>query len=291
MTLKVKMLVIVSLILALCPAVHGAVRYGEATVQKGNVVVVRNGRMFLFTSANNPVTLFENDTIRTLKNSSVTLYNPDQNRVILGANAVMQLKKWRKQNQSGTIRVLFGKFRARTAALRKRSGLNLRTATATIGIKGSLGEGATNSDFTSLSNLGGEMDITNNEGNSLDIPLGQFAFNVDGKDQEFSLDKAPAYDPGKSEDDMETTETEQLDTEDTKQMELPPVVEEAIEKNIVEVADASDLESVGATQSDVSDFDASTVTDLLDVVKDVNENIQDTATKDNPKVEVKIEFE
>jgi hypothetical protein len=284
MKIKIKSLLLVSLLFALSTVTQAAVRYGEATIQKGNVVIVREGRMYLFTAANNPVTLFENDTVRTLKGTALTLYNPDQHRVILGSNAIMQLKKWRRQKEQGGLRMLFGKFRARTAALRKRSGLSIRTATATIGIKGSLGEGATNSDFTSLANLGGSMETTNNNGDSVDVPVGQFAFNVDGSNQGFGLQNNPNYNPEKSEDELETSGQDNLNTEDPKEVEVPPVIQEAIDENVTEVADAGD-----GTDQDLGDDDGQP--GFLENINQISDEAQEAASGTSPSIDAVITIE
>lgn len=285
MAIQIKKLALIFLAVLLCSTAYGATKYGEATIKKGNVVIVRDGRMYLYTTANNPVTLYEKDTIRTLKNTSLTLYNPDQHRIILGSNAIMQLKKWRKKKEQGILRMLFGKFRARTAAVQKRTRLNVRTATATIGIKGSLGDGATSSDFTSLSNLSGDMSVSNNEGDEVDVPSGQFAFNVDGKDQDFSFEDIPDYDPGKSEDEMETADTDNLDTEDPKEVDVPPVIEDAIEEGVTEVADADDDLDGDDLEGDEG------LPDIVNTVGDIINDIQDTASDANPSIDANITIE
>lgn len=268
-----KLVIFVALTMLFSPVVMGAAKYGRATIQKGNVVIVREGRMYLYTKTNNPVTLYENDTIRTLKNTSLTLFNPDQHKVLLGSNAIMQVRKWKKKKEQGLLRMLFGKFRARTASVRKKSPLYLRTTTATIGIKGSLGEGATNSDFAMLKNKAGQMFMTNNAGKTIDVPVGQFGYNIDDLDQDFSLEEDEDYEPGQSEDDMETTDTDQLDTDDPKEVDVPPVIEDAIEDNIVEVADAGDV----TEEEDDSNFsDLPDPTDVLDEVQEDAANAGET---------------
>ena len=49
--------------------------------------------------------------------------------------------------------MLFGKFRARTMDGNKRRVMSIRTTTTIVGIRGSLGEGNTGSDFTNLATL------------------------------------------------------------------------------------------------------------------------------------------
>lgn len=287
MNVHLKMLFLVVLMIMISPLTWAAIKYGEATIEKGNLVIVREGRMYLYTTANNPVVLYENDTIRTLKDTAVTFQNIDQNRVILGANAIMQLKKWRQQDDQGSIRMLYGKFRARTAAARKQSSLTMRTATATIGIKGSLGEGSTDSDHTSLSNLGGEMSMKNNQGEEFGIPTGQMGFNVDGRNQNVGVQENPNYDPNKSEDEAETSDTEQLHTEDPKAIDLPPAIEEAIEENVVEVAEVDEQPTVEPAGEDLGQG----LSDLQDTIDSTIQDSQTTASEANPSIDAIINFE
>jgi hypothetical protein len=224
-------LILISAIIVASSPTQAATKFGEADIKKGNVVVVRSGRLLLYTQANNPVTIFENDTIRTMENSAMTLLNPDQNRITLGANAIMQVKRWKKKSDTGTVRMLFGKFRARTTALRKKKSLNIRTATATIGIKGSLAEGVTNSNFTSVANLGGNIDM-----GGTDIPTGTQAFKVDDGLPDLSgQSDNPNYNPGQSEDSQETGNTGQLDTADSKTIKVSPAIDKIIKAGVKKV--------------------------------------------------------
>ena len=277
MKVQIKLLFIVIPVILFSSIALGAIKYGEATIRKGNVVIVRKGRMYLYTKTNNPVTLFENDTIRTLKNSALVMTNPDQHRVILGANAIMQLKKWRKKRQRGTIRMLFGKFRARTAKLRKRSALNLRTATATIGIKGSLGGGATAGNFTSLSNMSGDMSV-----NGVTVPTGQFGINVAGLSQDIVLGQIPDFDPGKSEEEMESENSEEMDTKSSKKVNLPPAIRKAIVKKLTEVAQAS-----GEAPPD----DNTSNDELLEIFVDMVDALPDDVSGTPSTIDAAIEIE
>ena len=285
MKAKIRIALIVLLAFMCSPLTHAAMKYGEAVIKRGNVVIVRQGRMYLYTEKNNPVTIFENDTIRTLKHSALVLSNPDQNRVILGANAIMQIKKWKQKENEGSIRMLFGKFRARTAQLKKKQSLNIRTATATMGIKGSLGQGATNGDFTSISNLGGNMTLTGNTGGESDVPLGQIGFNVDGPGAGFGMEPNPVYEPSLSEDQQETTGTEQLDTENSKSVEIPPFIQAVLQKYVVDVAQIEDDSII----EDLEDGQAEPET--LDVLAGIINDAQDAFQQNSPKVNVIIDIE
>ena len=219
---------------------NAAVKYGDAQIKKGKAVIVREGRLYRFSSNDNPVVVYENDVIRTMGKSSLTLNTPDKNRILLGSNAIIQVKKWRKKKSKGILRMLFGKFRARTAKFRKKRLLRLRTATATIGVKGSLGEGATDPDFTSVANLGGEMVLDGN-----DIPPGEISFTVDNIGFEISTFENLGFDPAVSEDEQEVLNPDKLETDDPKQVEPEPIVQQAIVDNVRNVLDNEGVSSDG----------------------------------------------
>jgi FecR protein len=284
MKAKIRVLLVILLTLLCSSYSQAAIKYGEAVIKKGNVVIVRKGRMKLYTQKNNPVAIFENDTIRTLRNSALTLSNQDKNRVTLGANAIMQVKSWNKNKIKGKIRMLFGKFRARTAKLKKKRSLNIRTATATMGIKGSLGDGATNDDFTMLSNRGGNMDITNNGGEISGVPFGQATFNVDGPGG--GTQPITGFDPGQSEDEQEGSNLGDLDTEDPKSIEIPPFIQRVITKYVVEVAGIDEGEEI---VTDLADGRATPET--IDILNDIITDAQTTFQEAAPKVNVNIEIE
>ncbi|MBU3914012.1 hypothetical protein KKA14_00585, partial [bacterium] len=118
---------------------------------------------------------------------------------------------------------------------RKDRFLKLRTATATIGIKGSLGEGVTGPDFTSLANLGGEIDLDDTQ-----IPLGEIAFKVDNIHFQIQIFKNPNYAPDVPEDEQETSKPDSLDTTDPKLSEPDPAVKKAVSKYVVKVTREGD---------------------------------------------------
>ncbi len=283
MKTKIRVLLAVLLMSVLSVSAQAAIKYGEAVIKKGNVVIVRKGRMYLYTKKHNPVVVYENDTIRTLKNSALTLSNLDQNRVILGANAIMQVKGWKKHKKQGKIRMLFGKFRARTAQIKKNRSLNIRTATATMGIKGSLTDGNTDGDFSSMSNRGGSMTITDNQGNESDVPLGQMGFFVDGPGG--GMEPDPDFDPAKTEDEQEGSGLGSLDTPDSKSVEIPPFIQRVIETYVVEVAGITDEDIL----SDIADGRATPET--IDILNDIITDAQNTFQDTNPKVNVNIKIE
>ena len=278
-----KMLLTALIVLLISPFANAAVKYGEMTIRKGNVIVVRNHRMRLYTQKNNPVVLYENDTVRTLKGSALSLTNPDQNRVYLGANSIMQLKKWKQKKSSGTIRMLFGKFRARTTKFRKNRSLNIRTATATMGIKGSLLDGNTGPDFTSGQNLGGDISIINNAGEEYDISEGQMGFLVDSLDQTVNFELLPGFVPGQTEDQREGANLGALDNDASKKAEVPESIRQAIKEKIVETAAK---EGKTLSKEELERATPDTREELTEYIQNAIDNAAGTGVKVNVNVSV-----
>ena len=127
-------------------------RYGEATVHEGNMTVLRNGQRMNVTQSDGRAQIVEKDVIRVGSNSRVTLETREKATVTLGSNAVMQIEPWRARRQSGFFRALFGKVRAQVVGLTGGERFNMRTATATIGVKGSGWDGGITSTGDQVTN-------------------------------------------------------------------------------------------------------------------------------------------
>jgi len=113
-----------------------ATQYGEAVIEKGEMTIVREGRSLQFDKVNTAIPVNEEDLIRVRDNSLVQLKSRESATISLGANAVFQVKPWRSQGKSGFLRALFGRFRAAVVGLSGGEQFNMKTATATIGVKG-----------------------------------------------------------------------------------------------------------------------------------------------------------
>ena len=117
-------------------ALWAAPQYGEAVIGKGSMTIVREGRSLQFETVNQRVPVNEDDLIRVRAESEVVLTSREKATITLGSNSVFQVKPWRARGQSGTVRALFGRFRAAIVGLTGGEQFNVRTATATIGVKG-----------------------------------------------------------------------------------------------------------------------------------------------------------
>lgn len=127
---------ILSLLLMVSGVVWAATQYGEAVIEKGSMTIIRDGRTLLFDEAGRAVPVNEEDLIRVRDASSVLLKSRENASVTLGANAVFHVKPWRSREKQGFVRALFGRFRAAVVGLTGGETFNVKTATATIGVKG-----------------------------------------------------------------------------------------------------------------------------------------------------------
>jgi hypothetical protein len=113
-----------------------AARYGDAVLERGEMVVLREGRRLSFNTPNETIPINEEDLIRLRDNSQVKLQSREKATLTLGSNAVFQVKPWQSGEEKGVARVLFGRFRAAVVGLVGGERFNVKTATATIGVKG-----------------------------------------------------------------------------------------------------------------------------------------------------------
>ena len=122
--------------LALPGIVLAAENYGTAKIEKGEMTVVREGAKTKHKRPVDDLQVLVGDVILVGKNSRVVLSTVEKTTVTLGSNAAFQVKPWESKKKQGMFRMLFGRFRASTKKLTGGTQFNVKTATATIGIKG-----------------------------------------------------------------------------------------------------------------------------------------------------------
>ncbi|HKI99129.1 MAG TPA: FecR family protein [bacterium] len=132
-----------------------ATQYGEAVIERGSMTIIREGRTLNFDQANQAVPVNEQDLIRVRPDSLVQLKSRENATMTLGANAVFEVKPWQSHGRSGFLRALFGRFRAAVATLSGGQQFNVKTATATIGVKGT-------EYLTQVTSRGGTMLVVTN---------------------------------------------------------------------------------------------------------------------------------
>ena len=131
-----KLVVTLAALLLAAPVAWAATPYGEATIEKGNITVMREGKRLKFDQSNSPIEIHEGDLIRVRRKSQMVLTSREKATITLGSNAVFQVKPWESRGKTGLSRVLFGKVRASITGLTGGERFNVKTATATIGVKG-----------------------------------------------------------------------------------------------------------------------------------------------------------
>jgi len=152
------------------PCAWAAVRFGTAVVEKGEMTIVRDGRMLAYPASPALVPVNEKDLVRVREASRVVLLTREKVTLTLGANAVFDCEPWETARQRGVFRMLFGRFRADAQAL---AGINftVKTATATVGVKGTAYSLAqTSSGNTAV--LGIESTVTTAGADGVEQPVG-----------------------------------------------------------------------------------------------------------------------
>lgn len=131
-----KFAMVLSALLLTAGLLWAAPQYGEAIVEQGSMTIVREGQTLKFDKVKESVPVNEEDLIRVRADSLVQLKSRENATITLGANAVFQVKPWQAQGKSGFLRALFGRFRSVVVGLSGGEQFNVKTATATIGVKG-----------------------------------------------------------------------------------------------------------------------------------------------------------
>lgn len=159
-----------------------ATKYGKAHIRKGKITVLRNGSRLTFRQGNAQVTINHLDVIRVGRESSVVLSTVEKATITLGSNAVFQVKRWRRKEDKGFFRMLFGRMRARISGLGANERFNVHTATATIGVKGTEEIIFTNVQGDSTVGVTeSEVALRGRGGGQLNIPQGKASGVVGGR--------------------------------------------------------------------------------------------------------------
>ena len=146
-----KIATVLPILLLVSGVLWAAPQYGEAMIEQGSMTIVREGRSMNFEKSATAVPVNEEDLIRVRPDSLVQLKSRENATITLGSNAVFQVKPWQSHGKSGFLRALFGRFRAAVVGLSGGEQFNMKTATATIGVKGTEYDGqVTNSGGTLL---------------------------------------------------------------------------------------------------------------------------------------------
>lgn len=145
-----KIAAILPWLLLISGVVLAATQYGEAVIERGSMTIIREGQTLSYDQVNRPIAVNEEDLIRVRADSLVKLQSRENATLTLGSNSVFEVKPWQAHGRTGFLRALFGRFRAAVATLSGGEQFNVKTATATIGVKGT-------QYLTQVTNRGGTM--------------------------------------------------------------------------------------------------------------------------------------
>ena len=157
----------------------GAAKYGDATIESGKMTVLREGKRLVFRTSDQRVEINEEDVLRVGRESKVVLNTREPATITLGSNSVLHVKPWQKRKKRGFLRMLFGRVRASVTTIVGKERLNVRTATATIGVKGTdFTTSVTAQANTSVNVAEGVVGLEGPDGIEVSIPIGQISVVV-----------------------------------------------------------------------------------------------------------------
>ena len=246
---------ILAFLLLSSPAV-GATKYGDATIEQGKMTVLREGKRQVYTSKDQNVSINHQDIIRLGSGSKVVLKTVEKATLTLGSNAVLHVEPWKRSDKKGAMRMLFGRFRAVVTGLSGAERFNVRTATATIGVKGTRLSGMQTSNektvtYVESSKKKNPVDLTGLKGDEVEIPVG-YASIISGSKGPVKPIKATA---------ALKNELEQLDSPAPTSKaagQLPPAAESAgLSAAPTDTGDGETAGDLGKAQADTAKSQAS----------------------------------
>lgn len=146
---------------------------GKAEFKGKSLQVKRYGK--LSRSEQSPVLLMEGDSVITAGKQTATLHLTDKDIIRLSQNSTFTIEayKFKGNHLKSTFRFT-GKIRARIAKRKKRSTLRFKTATAVIGIKGTVFEANASKGTTSVETVQGIVGVSDPSGKGeVDVRAGE----------------------------------------------------------------------------------------------------------------------
>ena len=260
----------------------GAAKYGDATIESGKMTVLREGKRLVFRAPDGGVQINEQDVIRVGRKSKVVLNTPAPATITLGSNSVLHVKPWQKRRKRGFLRMLFGRVRATVTTVVGKERFTVRTATATIGVKGTdFTTAVTAQANTSVNVADGIVGLVGPDGVEVDIPIGQISVVV-------GLRTTP---PAPTPPEVEAAPLDAPDPTTPEALELP-AQEALIEAGIFtqEEAEQSSESPAPPEETEAGEEAAQAIEDIIDeVTDDVSEAVGDP-DQTYPK-NVPIQFE
>jgi len=265
-----KIVIIFASILLFAQSASALTKYGDATINKGFLDVVRNGRTLRFTDPDRTYKILKYDVLRVGPDSMVTLDTVQNTIVKFGSNAVFQVRPWKQKKKRGYLRMLYGKALVMTRKIfTRKDRFNLKTATAVAGVRGSgYGLEVTSNGNTEIEGKGGEIEFTPNysrNGGTLVNP-GQRSLSLNG----IEATEPTAYEP-----------EEELPGLDS----VPPTAKESVEidnKEFYIENDLADMDEFEEGEKETADIDE-IIEEPEETQPESKEEERDEETKDEPE--------
>ncbi len=179
--IKYLLIVCISLFLLLESA-FGLTKYGDAQIVKGTLTIFNttNRQEKTYTKEDGEILVKLNDLLRVNANSLIVLKTVEDTDIKMGSHALFLVAPWEKREKKGNLRMLYGKMSFKTKKLKGKRRFRLKTASATISVKGTGGNceaGSTGNTgcigkegvFTLQGNKGPEQNL---EANKLALVVG-----------------------------------------------------------------------------------------------------------------------
>jgi hypothetical protein len=159
-----------------------AIAYGEAEVNLGTILLVRSGIKTRFSAPRADIAIEKGDVL-LVQSASQAVLHAGKATFTLGENTVFQVEPWEAKTENGSLRFLFGKFRASVLGLGVGEHFAIKTSTATIGVKGTEFAGAATSqgDVVVLV-TNSVVEITGLSGEPQSAAPGQVVVALNGKE-------------------------------------------------------------------------------------------------------------
>ena len=179
---KIASLAVVLGIALIGEATARAVTFGQAEVNRGAIVLVRSGIKTRYDSPRSDIPIEQGDVL-LVQSASQAVLHTGKATLTLGENTVFQVEPWEAKTESGSLRFLFGKFRASVVSLAVGEHFAVKTATATIGVKGTEFAGAATAqgDVVVLV-TNSVVEITGLSGQPQSAAPGQIVVAINGKE-------------------------------------------------------------------------------------------------------------
>ena len=163
--------------------IYASEHYGDMRLEQGSLIVVREGKSLAFKDLSEGIKINKYDVVRTNLDTRAIMDTVENTRITLGSNAVFQVMPWKNRNKTGFFRMLFGKAKLKTTALRSKSRkFRMKTAMAVIGIKGTeWWVQATVDGNTSVVTKHGTVGLLGPSGTEQDVNPGQVSIVINGK--------------------------------------------------------------------------------------------------------------